>query len=611
MLKGCDRNHGDPTPGSPATMHPKELQVFLPLPSNPQAKATTYTITAMGLDAAGNEIGPEIGPIVIDKPEFPLSVRLSLYTPPCLYRVTISVTLTRGNKNEKSTVVNVCETTTLDLSIPIFEEFRIAENPIQILTPGPVMAGTTVEVRCGPSSIDAPDNDHYPVMAQLWEEGGTPLDPGLIDATNGVSGSFPDLLPQSSPLEQRLFHCKLYDGRSPEQIFQQLIERLPDVDGDGVPDRDDNCPLTPNPDQLDMDGDFVGDVCDNCPLVSNMDQSDVDGDGRGDACDPCTVKNEKNDGDGSLRQVIKDVGTNACETVTFGPDLSTITLTDQIYIRSTRSEKSLKSFDTITIDGGDRRVTISGNGKTRLFKLNDEAKVTFRNIKITQGRADFGGGIYNDGGRLTLEENSEVSRNTASERGGGIYNNGGKLMLEAHSKVSHNTVNDTGSWDGGGGIHNNDGRVSIDGTVSDNTANRSGGGIYSYNGKVTIGEQGKISGNTAIWGGGIRNWDGEVTINGMVSGNTASEMGGGINNGSGSGTITVNGTVSGNTAVLLTGGGIWNVGTANFGADNLTQNNTAVNGGGIFIFTGGVIGGAARNYGSGNTPNNCVGTGCP
>jgi len=39
----------------------------------------------------------------------------------------------------------------------------------------------------------------------------------------------------------------------------------PDVDGDGVPDRRDNCPLAPNATQLDTDGDRVGDACDAAP----------------------------------------------------------------------------------------------------------------------------------------------------------------------------------------------------------------------------------------------------------------------------------------------------------------------------------------------------------
>ena len=74
-----------------------------------------------------------------------------------------------------------------------------------------------------------------------------------------------------------------------------------DSDGDGVPDADDNCVATPNPDQLDTDADGAGDACDadddndghadgsdNCPLVANSDQADFDLDGIGDSCDPQT-----------------------------------------------------------------------------------------------------------------------------------------------------------------------------------------------------------------------------------------------------------------------------------------------------------------------------------
>ena len=78
-----------------------------------------------------------------------------------------------------------------------------------------------------------------------------------------------------------------------------------DIDGDGILNAQDNCPKTSNPDQTDTDGDGVGDVCDedidndgipnsrdNCPYVANPDQADTDGDGIGDVCD------EDIDGDG-------------------------------------------------------------------------------------------------------------------------------------------------------------------------------------------------------------------------------------------------------------------------------------------------------------------------
>lgn len=82
---------------------------------------------------------------------------------------------------------------------------------------------------------------------------------------------------------------------------------VPDRDGDGVPDADDNCRSDSNPDQTDSDGDTAGDPCDPdddndgvidgqdlCPLIADAAQDDVDGDGLGDACDDFPDR----DGDG-------------------------------------------------------------------------------------------------------------------------------------------------------------------------------------------------------------------------------------------------------------------------------------------------------------------------
>jgi len=45
---------------------------------------------------------------------------------------------------------------------------------------------------------------------------------------------------------------------------------LPDVDGDGVPDAEDNCVWLANPDQQDTEGDGWGDACDLFPEEDNM-----------------------------------------------------------------------------------------------------------------------------------------------------------------------------------------------------------------------------------------------------------------------------------------------------------------------------------------------------
>ena len=98
----------------------------------------------------------------------------------------------------------------------------------------------------------------------------------------------------------------LVDDGLPDADADGICDDLDDDDdNDGVPDVEDNCVTTPNPDQTNTDGDALGDACDddddgdgiddegdNCPKVANADQSDLDGDGLGTACD------DDKDGDG-------------------------------------------------------------------------------------------------------------------------------------------------------------------------------------------------------------------------------------------------------------------------------------------------------------------------
>jgi len=76
--------------------------------------------------------------------------------------------------------------------------------------------------------------------------------------------------------------------RTPEGDLSPITAELQlgsDSDGDGRPDSGDNCPLRPNPGQMDGDADGSGDACDNCAGIANPTQRDLDRDGSGDTCD--------------------------------------------------------------------------------------------------------------------------------------------------------------------------------------------------------------------------------------------------------------------------------------------------------------------------------------
>ncbi len=118
-----------------------------------------------------------------------------------------------------------------------------------------------------------------------FDEGGIAADGGgvqttdaaLIDGSGGPADAGPDAPPGA-----------------PDAMPDAMPDApLPDGDGDGVPDKSDNCVAVGNPLQEDEDLDTVGDACDNCPSVANPTQDDGDeeaagqeADGVGDACDP-------------------------------------------------------------------------------------------------------------------------------------------------------------------------------------------------------------------------------------------------------------------------------------------------------------------------------------
>jgi hypothetical protein len=171
----------------------------------------------------------------------------------------------------------------------------------------------------------------------------------------------------------------------------------------------------------------------------------------------------------------------------------------------------------LTIEGAG--ATISGQNQRTAFLVNPGATLYLNNLTVTQGKAGptasgDGGAIYN-AGSLTLTR-STVS-NSQALTGGGIFNAGGTARLTLiQSSVTGNTAGAHG-----GGIRNLDGRLTlIDSTVSGNataSVNGLGGGIHNDDSSavaraIATLSNCTISGNSAQFGAGLLNGNGQMTV---------------------------------------------------------------------------------------------------
>ena len=177
-----------------------------------------------------------------------------------------------------------------------------------------------------------------------------------------------------------------------------------------------------------------------------------------------------------------------------------------------------------------------------------------------------GGGIFLDIGDLTVTD-STVSGNTAVREGGGLYFNsepiyGGPpnydyLPSTDYALITGSRFEGNYSGEEGGAIYHDGGTMRIERSViSGNTADQEGGGIYVELGPLYLIDS-IVSDNTAGNEGGGIYTDGPLTLSGTtVSGNEAGSYGGGIHVDDAGTVEIVNSTISNNTATTDNGGGI-------------------------------------------------------
>ena len=300
------------------------------------------------------------------------------------------------------------------------------------------------------------------------------------------------------------------------------------------------------------------------------------------------------------------VQTTGGGTITFAcGGAKTITLTAQ---------KNL--IANTTLDGGDL-ITLSGGDATRLFFVNGGvrfvtnnitlrngssavggglveaagAQMTFNNTRLLNSRADAqGGAIYcfvGTDGTLTLN-NSTVEGNL-SHRGGGIYNDGCAMTVNNTQLLNNRaTLTSTGGTAGGGGIYNaTGGQLTIVRSTLQGNNGFDGGALYVAQGASALIQGSTIQSNQAAYGAGLEN-SGVVTVtDSLLHDNRAENVGGGLWNLTGRVVMTRT-TVSANRA--FEGGGINSYGdhVELYTVNVINNQATGSDGGGIY-HTGGTF----------------------
>ncbi|MFH1178078.1 MAG: right-handed parallel beta-helix repeat-containing protein, partial [Acidobacteriota bacterium] len=208
------------------------------------------------------------------------------------------------------------------------------------------------------------------------------------------------------------------------------------------------------------------------------------------------VANTNDSGSGSLRQAILDANTAAgADTITFNAGVTgTVLLTTG----------QLAISDSLDIQGpGADALSVSGNDASRVFNVYSGPaliEVGISGLTIQDGAADYGAGVRCRLENLTLD-GVVVKGCAASVEGGGLYAEGGDLTIR-ESEISGNT-----SAGSGGGAYLWRPNATIEScTISANSAGQYGGGLSVQSYDTTVMAHCTVADNSAASGGGIAVW---------------------------------------------------------------------------------------------------------
>jgi parallel beta-helix repeat protein len=311
---------------------------------------------------------------------------------------------------------------------------------------------------------------------------------------------------------------------------------------------------------------------------------------------------------------------------------------------------------TIRSENGPENCIIDCNGTEaephRGFNFinGEEANSILDGFTITNGYAEYGGGIYCEGSKPTIM-NCTITGNTASYYGGGMFNfnssptlknctfsensaireGGGVLNVESNPTLTNCTFSGNSAERGGGGMYNDEsdpmlinctfsrnsadfggGMLNINSsptmtncTLNMNSASRDGGGMCNIYSRPTL-TNCTFSRNSAAFGGGMLNFESSPTLtNCTFSGNSAGRDGGGMLNIHSRPTLT-NCVFTDNSAIGSgmwggRGGGVCNIASSPTLTNCTFSGNSAVGSDWYYGYGGGM-----GNYSSNLTLTNCI-----
>jgi hypothetical protein len=219
-----------------------------------------------------------------------------------------------------------------------------------------------------------------------------------------------------------------------------------------------------------------------------------------------------------------------------------------------------KDITLVGLGDGDNDATntiLDGGNNGPVVTIDDSATVTLRDLRITGGLTNGnGGGIFNDGSILTVED-CTIAGNEAS----GIGNSGGGVFhLSGTTTLTRCIVVDNKAGGFGGGVYGGEGTLALTACTLSNNRSARFGGALNGNGSVAIQVEGGTIGP-----------DNEAEAGAVMAGNGA--------------------------AIILNGVAV----TGNAGIDQDKA-------GGVYAILGGQITLAGTTTVANNTPFNCGGT---